>query len=407
MLLFFYMKNKNFILGIVNGILFFFSATFISSSTILPVFISKFTSSSFVLGLVAAIEATGWQLPQAFVAKYLEDKKYKKFMYIIPSYIRFGAIFLIAILTFRVINISHYLVIFLLLYSIYLLGGGVAGISFMDIVSKVIPPRKRGSFWGYRMGIGGILALMGGYAAKVILGEVAFPKNYALLFLIASISVFIAISCFSAVDEPPEMHIKKKRSYKSFFKNGIDVFSKDKNFKTLFIIRALYALFFMSIPFYIIYIKSSFSLPDSYVGYFIIAQMTGYVLSNLVWSRLSNRSLNALVIRLSSICLFLTAISTILGVKFVVNYLFLLVPFLFLGMGITGMNTGYLNSLLAIAPEENRQLYLGIFNTMLVPFLISPPLAGYVIKYISYTGLFVFASVVAISMTVFSFVLNK
>ncbi|HFD05222.1 MAG TPA: hypothetical protein ENJ25_03685, partial [Firmicutes bacterium] len=88
------MKNKNFILGIVNGILFFFSATFISSSTILPVFISKFTSSSFVLGLVAAIEATGWQLPQAFVAKYLEDKKYKKFMYIIPSYIRFGAIFL-------------------------------------------------------------------------------------------------------------------------------------------------------------------------------------------------------------------------------------------------------------------------------------------------------------------------
>ncbi|NIA23361.1 MAG: MFS transporter [Proteobacteria bacterium] len=400
------MKNKNFILGVINGILFFFSATFISSSTVLPVFISNFTSSSFILGLVAAIEATGWQLPQAFVARYLEDKKYKKFMYVIPSYIRSGVIFLIAILTYRARNISHYLVIFLLLYSVYLLGGGVAGISFMDIVSKVIPPRRRGSFWGLRMGIGGILALIGGYAAKVILGKVAFPKNYAILFLIASIGVFVAVSCFSAVNEPPETNVRESRGYKSFFKNGIEIFVKDKKFKTLFVIRALFALFFMSVPFYIIYIKRSFNLPDSYVGYFIIAQMTGYVLSNLVWSRLSNRNLNAVVIRLSSISLFLTAILTIVGVKFGINYLFLLIPFVFLGAGITGMNTGYLNSLLAIAPGENRQLYLGFFNTMLVPFLISPPLAGYIIRYISYAGLFTLASVIAFAITVFSYVIE-
>ncbi len=397
------MGKRNFILGVLNGILFFFSASFISSSTILPVFISKFSSSSFILGLIAAIEATGWQLPQAFIAKFLEDKTYKKFMYVIPSYIRFTAILIIALTTFRALNIRYYLPLFLILYSIYLLGGGVAGISFMDIVSRVIPVNRRGSFWGMRMGFGGILALIGGYVAKIILGKFAFPENYALLFLIATVSIFIAITLFSSVKEPPEVKIKKQRSYRSFFGEGIKIFGRDGNFRALFVVRALFAIYFMSIPFYIIYIKKNLNLNDASVGYFIMAQMFGYIVSNLLWSRLSNKDKNDLVLRIASVSLFLTPVLTIMGIKLHLSYFFLLIPFIFLGAGITGINTGYLNSLLKIAPEENRQLYLGIFNTMLVPFLISPPLAGYVIKLISYTGLFVIAASFSVLIGVFTY----
>jgi hypothetical protein len=52
--------------------LFFFGMAFIASTTILPLFISKLTSSTLAVGLVALLAQGGWYLPQLFTAHATE-----------------------------------------------------------------------------------------------------------------------------------------------------------------------------------------------------------------------------------------------------------------------------------------------------------------------------------------------
>ncbi|MCX6071706.1 MAG: hypothetical protein NTU91_12770, partial [Chloroflexi bacterium] len=52
--------------------LFFFGTSFIASTTILPLFVSKLTSSTLAVGLVALLAQGGWYLPQLFTAHATE-----------------------------------------------------------------------------------------------------------------------------------------------------------------------------------------------------------------------------------------------------------------------------------------------------------------------------------------------
>ena len=68
----------NFAVNLGDVTAFFFGASFISSSTIVPLFISKLTSSSLPIGLAAVIAQSAWFLPQLFTAHAIERLARKK-----------------------------------------------------------------------------------------------------------------------------------------------------------------------------------------------------------------------------------------------------------------------------------------------------------------------------------------
>ncbi len=58
----------NFTVNVLDNTCYWFGSSFISASTILPLFISKLTSSTWPLGLIALISQGSWFLPQVFMA---------------------------------------------------------------------------------------------------------------------------------------------------------------------------------------------------------------------------------------------------------------------------------------------------------------------------------------------------
>jgi len=62
----------NFAVNLMDGASFWFGASFISASTILPLFISKLTPNPLPLGLLAVIAQSAWFLPQLFTANAVE-----------------------------------------------------------------------------------------------------------------------------------------------------------------------------------------------------------------------------------------------------------------------------------------------------------------------------------------------
>ena len=68
----------NFAVNLLDGAFFWFGASFASSTTILPLFISKLTSDPLPIGLLAVIAQAAWFLPQLFTANLIERLARKK-----------------------------------------------------------------------------------------------------------------------------------------------------------------------------------------------------------------------------------------------------------------------------------------------------------------------------------------
>src|SRR5512147_2303203 len=69
----------NVAVNLLDGGFFGLAIGFASFSTVLPLFVASMTDSATLIGLVPAIHATGWLLPQLFTASYTSRlRRYKR-----------------------------------------------------------------------------------------------------------------------------------------------------------------------------------------------------------------------------------------------------------------------------------------------------------------------------------------
>jgi MFS family permease len=390
--------NRNFFLGVTNGILFNFAWAFTSGSTVLPLFISKLTSSSILVGLASTLEAVGWALPQMAVAAVTLHQKDQMPLYIKMAFLRGVAFSLLAFLVFfsKTVNPSYLLITFFFLFSIYAFGGGVSGVSFTDVVGKAIPSNKRGSFFGMRMFFGGGLAALAGILIERILRVYSFPKNFGVLFLIAAVIIILALLSFSLVREPPVEQRSQRRKFSQNLRLGFEILKKDRNLRMLLWTRVAIGSYVLGLPFYIIFAKRFLFIPTSIAGLFLSVQMVGYLSSNILWGRLSNNKSNRLVLFLSAICSAIPPFLLILNILTKIPIYVYGAIFFFLGATMSGMDMGYTNYLLEIAPEEKRPIYVGFLNTIVGPTIFLSAVGGLFIQVFSFAFLYSLVFLVSI-----------
>jgi len=401
--------KRNFFLGVSNGVLFNFAWAFTSTSTVLPLFISKLTPSQILIGLASTLEALGWFLPQIAIAAMTLHRKKQKPVYIKTAFLRGGSFLVFAILVFLLgkEKPAYLLATFFFLFSIYSFGGGLAGVSFTDIVGKTIPQEKRGSFFGMRMLVGGGLSALAGFLIQRILKLYDFPKNFGFLFLIASVLIILALVSFCMVKETPTTRRPEKKSFKENLLLGFLITKADKNFRMLLLTRIAIGCYVMGLPFYIIYAKKYLSIPASLAGVFLTVQMVGYLSSNALWGYLSNRGHNKLVLVFSA---FFSAVCPLV----MLSNMLIQIPlwaygsiFFFLGATISGVDLGYTNYLLQIAPEERRPIYVGFLNTVVGPTIFLSAVGGLIIQVFSFAFLYVLLFLISILSVFLSLSLNR
>lgn len=401
--------KRNFLLGVTNGVLFHFAWAFTGTSTVLPLFISRLTSSEILIGLASTLEALGWFLPQIAIAAMTLHRREQLPVYVKTAFLRGGSFFLFAVLIFILgkENPSYLLMTFFFLFSLYSLGGGMAGVSFTDIVGKTIPEEKRGSFFGARKLVGGGLAALGGLLIQRILKLYDFPHNFGVLFLIASALIILALVSTCLVKETPTAMRPEKKSARENLLLGFRIAKENRNFRKFLYTRMAIGCYVMGLPFYIIYGREFLSLPASMAGLLLTIQMVGYLSSNLLWGYLSNRRNNRLVLVLSAlfsgICPVLVLSDMALGIPF---WAYASI-FFFLGATIAGLDLGYMNYLLQIAPEQRRPIYVGFLNTVVGPTLFLSAVGGLIVQIFSFGVLYVLLLLISFFSLFLSLSLEK
>ncbi|GBD93030.1 major Facilitator Superfamily protein [bacterium BMS3Abin05] len=379
----------NFTMGVLHGIIFSFGMAFSEPFSVLPLFLRSFTSSKVVIGFLISIIKTGSALPQFFVANKVQNLSRGKPILLVAIWVRWLAWGLLAMVTFIGGHHSPHLILasFVFFLFIFSFAGGVANVPFFNMIAKAIFAERRGSFFGMRQFWGGIAAIGAGLLVRIILSlpSLSFPQNYGYLFLVTFAVLtfgYVALSLF----KEPESRVEKTAAENNSI-NLPTIIHYLKDFPPLF--HLLLILIFsqslmLALPFFVLNAKETLHFPTAWVGYFVMAQMGGGVLSNFLWAKLSDQRGNVLVIRLSIICALLAVLFAVFSKSFIL-YLFV---FIFSGIFLNGAGIGFNNYIMELSTEQLRPLFLSIQGTFMFPVYFYPLFGGLIADYFSFHILF-------------------
>jgi MFS family permease len=382
--------RRNFSLGLANGAFFNLSASLLDPSLVLTWLASQLTSSNFLIGLVMPINQGGWFLPQLMVSGYLQGRERKLPVYVAMSVPRALCWASMALALFLINDRTVLLVFFYTLLTLYSLADGMAGLPFMDIVAKAIPPTRRGAFFGWRRFLGGILALGGSLVVRYVLDErwgPAFPHNFGILFLLASLTISVAMICFGLFMEPVEPVLNHSVDLLGQMKRALYLPRRDANYARFLAVRFLATAAGMATPFYIVYAKRVLGVSAGMVGVYLTWATLAGIASTLIWGQISDRRGNRGVILLTSLVGLSMPLAALLIPLLVGRQLPWVgwVPFAFTvvfvlsGVFQMGRIIGYSNYLLDIAPAGDRPLYVGLANTLTGLTMLASAVGGLIV----------------------------
>ncbi len=389
-------QRRNFTLGVLNGAFVQPANALIDPNIVLSWFLAQLGVSNILIGLVTPIRMGSSFLLQLLVSGYLQRKAYK-----LPFYQRIAVlrctllIGLAAVVAFAPQESAWMIAGFFAILVIYSLVSGLLALPFMDIVAKMIPTRRRGSFFAQRSFWGNTLVLGASAVVGYVLEEPAglrFPTNVAVLFVLASVFYGLTSLALSFIYEPPGKTKSESVRWIDQIRRGVDLLRTDTHYRLFLITRLALIPADWAGPFYVVYAKTALGISPRLVGFYIAARTTTAILSNLAWGRISDRQGNRQLIRIAN-WIGLTVPLTALSIGFLaaqqttvppwLPYLYTLV-FVAYGAFSTASIIGGMNYLLDIVPAAERSLYLGFNSTVFGIVRFSALASGLIVDWIGY-----------------------
>lgn len=389
--------RRNYTLGVLNGALFGFVDAISAPSLVLALFVAQLGGSNLLIGMLPAIYNGGWFLPQFLISHRLERLPLKKTYYLTAAVVRIICWGVIAVIT-PVIGASNptlLLTLFFILYVTYSFAAGFAGNAFMTMVAKVIPLHSRGSFYGMRDLTGTASGILAGYLISLALapqGGFPFPDNFGILFFITFAAVALGLGAFGLVIEPPDEPSGEEVTLREQTRAARQVWRENEMFRRYLTMRIVLALADVATPFYAIFATRRLGAPEEIVGLYIGLTTAAAMITNPLWSWVSDHRGNRPILFAAAISAFAMPL---------IAFTFGLLPasplleapfgllFLFYGAGRTAGNIAFQTYLLEIAPPQERSLYIGFTNTVLGVATFIPAVGGILLDLFGFTPLFV------------------
>jgi MFS family permease len=382
----------NFAANLGDTAIFMFGISFISGTTIVPLFISKLTTSTLPIGIAAVIAQSGWSLPQLFTAHSVERLARKK-----PVVVNLGFfverlplwVTLIAT-TFAVRAPKTTLVLFLAAFAWFQLGSGIVATAWQDLVARCFPVERRGRFLGTSMFVGTGLGALGAAISAWLLKAYPFPTNFLAIFAIAAGSITISWVFLAMVREPVQPVDAPRISNSQYWRQLPDLLRNDHNFRRFLIARSLQAMGGMGTGFLTVAAVQRWGVSDSTVGVYTGVLLLGQTVGNLFFGFLADRRGHKLSLELGTLISLAAFLIAWLSPAAYGYYL----VFALLGIA-TG--AGIVSGILVImefCEPGRRPTYAGMTNSSIGLVSVAAPLIGAGLAQVSYSWLFALSALV-------------
>jgi MFS family permease len=384
----------NFVVNTLDGTSFWFGMSFMSSTIILPLYISHFTSNPLLIGLIPFLTNAGIFLPQLFTANVVERAPLKKFFPVtLGFFLERLPILLLAPTAFFLATSRPILALamFFVLYTWNCFGTGATLVGWQDMIAKIIPVDKRGRFFGITNFIGNGTGILGALAVPFILAKFTFPLGYVISFAIAAAFIFISWVFLSLTREPVVHSTKPAVSQLVYLRSLPQVLLKDRNFRAYLLSQIIFSLSGMATGFLAVYTVQTWKLPDAQASGFTVALQIGLALANLFFGFFSDRKGHKLSLE---ICMALSTLSLVLAI-FAPSPLWFFPIFFLRGAVNAGTFISGISIVYEFTEPENRPTYIGLANTIPgVAGALAPLIGGWLVGAISYQAMFILSAII-------------
>lgn len=351
-------NTSNRIKIIIHGCLYFSAISTVEASTILPLIIHYFTSSSAIIGIFSSLLRGGAVLMLLYAAFHAQSYKLVMPYLFKVSFLRTTAMATVGFAILFFAPISKTITLWLLgivLFSFSFISG-FGTVYFNELVGKIFTNDFRGVTLAYRQFFGSLGGIITGSFAAWYLKNSTPPQNFAYLFFAATVILACGYFALNAVKEFKKENIsKREHNFKEFLKNSRQVIKDDKNLRNQIFSGLLSYSYLLSLPFIVIHAKNYMNLSGLIISS-TVPIMIGGMFSNLLWSKFLAKNKNKQVLIIS----FLSMITALILALFTPNMILLIIIFFIAGAAIDGAKLSLNNLILITAPEEKRPVYVAI-----------------------------------------------
>ncbi|CAN5843642.1 MFS transporter [soil metagenome] len=386
----------NFAVNLGDGAFFWFGLSFISTTTILPLFISKLTLNPFWFALLAVLGQSSWYLPQLFTSSTIERFARKK-----PIIVNIGIfaerlpLWLLPVAALAAWQSRTLaLVIFFFAYAWYGVGAGMIAPAWSDMIARCFPVERRGLFFGFTSFVGTGLGAIGAIFSGWLLVTYPFPVNFAYAFLIAAVATSLSWFFIALTREPvPHAPAISRPQSGASRRKIIQIFRGDRNFRRFLLARLLATTGSMGAGFLTVAAVERWSLADSTIGIFTTALLIGQTIGNLVAGLLADRFGHKMALQLG-----IGATVAAYALAWWAPNPDWYYPLFFLIGAANGISivSGVLIALEFSLPKH-RPTYIGIANTAVGIGNALGPIIGGVLATVSYIWLFGASALIALA----------
>ncbi|RPH58055.1 MAG: MFS transporter [Chloroflexi bacterium] len=377
----------NIFAGMMDAAFFGLAWGFGSFGTIIPLFFSQMTDSAILIGLIPAIHAVGWQLPQLFTAGWVSRmRRYKPAVMLMTIHERIPFLGLaLAAWLLPVFGAKIILPIAFLLLIWQGVGAGFTANPWQSMIAKIIPSEAHGTFFGVQAAVANIVISGSAIAAGYLLDFLHSPLDFVICFLITSAMLGFSYGFLALTREPEDTEKELPPKNHDFWAGAREILRKDANFRWFLAFRVTYQFATMGFAFYIVYGLRAFAMDEVTAGFLTATLTISQTVANagMGWlgDRLGHRSMliaGAFAVVISSAVAWFAPSIHWFYLVFIMTGL-ANVSYWTIGMAMT----------VQYGTEAERPVYIGLSNTLIAPATIfAPILGGWIADAAGYTTMF-------------------
>lgn len=364
----------NVTVGLIDGGMFGVALGFASFGTILPLFVASMTDSATLIGLVPAIHAAGWLMPQLFTASHTSRlRRYKKTVLMMTIHERIPFLgFAIVALLLPKIGLQAGLILTFLLLTWQGLGGGFTANPWTSMISKIIPTENRGTFFGVQAAVANLFISGSAIAAGYLLNAYQAPLNFAICFAIAAVFFTISWIALAMTRELSDYDKVIDENPVPFWQGAAHILRRDKNFNWFLSARMLSQFATMGFAFYIVYALRRFHMDEVTAGFLTATLTIAQTVANAGMGWLGDRVGHRLMVIVGAASATLSSILAWLAPSLAWFFpIFILTGFANVAIWTNGMTMT-----VDFSGEKERPFYIGLAQTLTAPVTIMAPLIG-------------------------------
>jgi len=345
----------------IDGISFMPSLALISMTAVIPYFLDQLGASTLQLALATSMTMMCVFLTQpifGYIASH-SAVMYKTFGKILLMQ-RFSFLLFILLIPVFAGRDAALINLFLFFWCIFNLFIGSYTVFHTPLVIRLLPPDKRGTVRGIGFAVGSLLGVGMSALIPIILGRIAFPYNYMVIFSLGLFFLFINAIVFFFMRQVKNPVPNEAMGIIQYIKNMPASIKENPAFRSMILTCLFLAVANSILPFYTLYAIRVFHATETHIailaGLGILSGAIAHTVLGYVVDKLGPRIVAVIVA-----CLLITASTLALTTN---SLTLLFVVWVMANVGNNGTMIAVSLLIGEVSPTAKLPLYVGVYFTI-------------------------------------------